>query len=215
MTTESRTDLLIDKIRKDTDEEVRAIVEKAEKIRQDRNKAQDSLEKREEKAWQRKEELFGQELEERLESSFRMERKKYSLQSREKIMLRIEEEAMHRIENGMSDPLYRDFLKNWIIEGILGLREKNIILKGSVHDLEKMDDVLLKEICSEVLERTGLNVTLQRYSGSPELVPGVLLESSDGRVSFNNQLPARFRRMKAQIRRVINSALNIEAEKHE
>ena len=49
MSGESRTDLLIEKIRKDTDLEVRAIVEKAEKIRQDRNKAQDGLEKREKK----------------------------------------------------------------------------------------------------------------------------------------------------------------------
>ena len=54
MTTESRTDLLIDKIRKDTDEEVRAIIEKAEKIRQDRNRAQDGLDIREEKSWRKK-----------------------------------------------------------------------------------------------------------------------------------------------------------------
>ena len=163
----------------------------------------------------KKEALFEKELEERLDSAFRMEKKKYTLQSREQLMLRIEEEAMHRIEDGMSGPLYRDILKNWIIEGILGLREENIILKGSVRDLEKMDDALLEEIRSDILDRTGMNVTLKVQSGSPELVPGVLLESLDGRVSFNNQLPARFRRMKAQIRRVINGALNIEAEKHE
>ena len=52
-----------------------------------------------------------------------------------------------------------------------------------------MDETLLEEIRSEVLQLTGLKLRLVLKKDSPEMVPGVLLESADGRVSFNISSP--------------------------
>ncbi len=207
MSPENRTEQLMEKIRQDTEEEVRGILEKAGKISRDRRTAQESWEHREEKSWQKKEKEFRRDLDERLEASFRMERKKLFLQAQEHLMHRIEEEAMHRIEDSMGSPAYRASLKSWIIEGVLSLRESPLILKGSARDIALMDKETLLEIHNEIYEKTSLDVSFIVSDAAPELVPGVILESEDGRVSFNNQLPARFRRMKAQIRKRINQGL--------
>ena len=207
MSPENRTEQLMEKIRQDTEEDVRGILEKAENISRDRRKAQESWERREEKHWQKKETEFQRDLKERLDASFRMEKKKLFLQAQEHLMHRIEEEAMHRIEDSMGSPAYRSSLKSWIIEGVLSLRESPLILKGSAGDIALMDKETLLEIHDEIFERTSLDVSLIVADTQPELVPGVILESEDGRVSFNNQLPARFRRMKAQIRKRINQGL--------
>jgi vacuolar-type H+-ATPase subunit E/Vma4 len=207
MSSENRTEQLMDKIRQDTEEESRIILEKAEKISLDRRKAQESWEHREEKSWLKKEKDFSRDLNERLEASFRMEKKKLFLQAQEHLMHRIEEEAMHRIEDSMGSSAYRDSLKSWIIEGVLSLRESPLLLKGSAGDIALMNQDLLGEIRKEIRDRISLDVRLSVADSVPELVPGVILESEDGRVSFNNQLPARFRRMKAQIRKKINQGL--------
>lgn len=201
------------KIRLDTDEEIHKVLENAEKIRSDREIVQSGWEKREGKTWKKKEVQFSRELEERLDASFRMEKKKIFLQTQEKLMRRMEEEAMHRIEDSMDSPVYREYLKSWIIEGILGLREDNILLKGSAGDLKHMDEEMLEAVRMEIFEKTAFKVKLEIQKEAPQLVPGVLLESSDGRVSFNNQLPARFRRRKAQIRKIINQGLKKQESK--
>lgn len=215
MRDESDTAGLIDKIRRDAEEEARAIVEKAEKIRADRETSHSAWEKRERRSWEKREKEFAREREERLDASFRMEKKKLFLRSREGLMQRIEEEAMHRIEDAQRGPAYREYLKDWTVEGVLGLREEDILLKGSRADLEIMDPAFLAEVREEVSRLTGLAVSLRTDRETPQLVPGVLLETADGRVSFNNQLPARFRRMKAQIRQGINSALKEGEPPHE
>ncbi|OQY34514.1 MAG: hypothetical protein B6241_04390 [Spirochaetaceae bacterium 4572_59] len=207
MSLKNSTNQLMAKIRLDTDEEVRQVLDKAEKIREDRKKSQTGWEKREEKSWKKKEEQFSREQKERLDAVFRMERKRFFLQSQERLMRRMEEEAMHRIEDSMDSPVYREYLKSWIIEGILGLREEDVLLKGSARDLKHMDRDMLQSVQKDIFDRTAFKVKLQVQSNLPELVPGVLLESCNGRVSFNNQLPARFRRRKAQIRKIINSGL--------
>ena len=208
MSPENRTEQLMEKIRQDAEEEVRGILEKAEKISWDRRTAQESWERREEKNWQKKETEFSRDLTERLEASFRMEKKKLFLQAQEHLMHRIEEEAMHRVEDSMGSPAYRSSLKSWIVEGVLSLRESPLILKGSAGDIALLDKKTLLEIHDEVFEKTSFDVSLIVADAPPELVPGVILESEDGRVSYNNQLPARFRRMKAQIRKRINQGLN-------
>ena len=198
---------LIEKIRIDTETEASAIVQKAQKIRQDRLNAQEHWEKREEKSWKKKEKDFRKEMEDRQEATYRMEKKRLSLQAQERLMNRIEEEAMHRIEDSMNQPVYREYLKDWVAEGVLALGEAEILLKGSPRDLKLMDPSFLEEVQKEFFQNTGLKVSLSVSSDPPELVPGVLLESADGRVSFNNQLPARFRRMKTRIRQVISAGL--------
>jgi len=220
MMTEDSADLLISKIRQDTENEAAALISRAETVRSDRQKSQEGWEKREKRDWERRTKEYRKEQEERDKSSFRMERKRLFLQAREEVMKRIEEEAMHRLEQSTSSPWYREVLKRWITEGVLGLREKDIILKGAAGDLALMNTAFLDEVTRELRESAGLTVRLTVDRENPELVPGVLLSTADGRVSFNNQLPARFSRLKARVRRVVSSGLKDEyltegADNHE
>ncbi len=194
-------------MRRKAEEEAAAILREAEEAAAARRRSFEAWKERERAEWQKKEEAEMLKGDERLESRVRMERKKIGLQAREQLIEELESRAMHRMEELSTGEDYPKVLAGWILEGALALGENSIILRGTTWELDIMNDDFLKGVSRRYHSITGSDVAFTADASRPGAVPGILLESADGRISYDNRIPARFSRLKTHIRRIIYRAL--------
>lgn len=136
-----------------------------------------------------------------------VEARRISLRVREQVSRRVLEETALRLERMTREPGYRNVLKGWIVEAALGLDAAVAQVLASAPEMSLIDDKLLAEASAEAGRLAGTAVRLERSKARPADHQGVLLTSRDGRTAFNNQVPTRLDRKRAQIRKLIYAAL--------
>ena len=105
-----------------------------------------------------------------------------------------------RIRKAMQEPGFSDVLTDWIAEAAIGLDRKEAKVAYSAQT--PVTEEMLRAAEKKVHDMTGASVSL---SLDPVMVKGagVILSSSDGKVSYNNQLDVRIRRFQRDIKRII------------
>ncbi len=121
------------------------------------------------------------------------------------------QDVLDRVEKKMhsmiSDPSYRDALKDWIIEAAIGLDVESAEVSTSQDERALITESLLSEVAGEVAKRTGRQVSLRLSEGRPLSFQGVILTADGGHIAFNNQVKTRMSRNEREIRRLIYAAL--------
>jgi vacuolar-type H+-ATPase subunit E/Vma4 len=198
---------LLSGIAQDAESEARHIVEEARQAAAERKAAAESqiagiLEEARRKAAGQAENLRRQ-----MVSSAKMEAKRIGLKERERAIQIVLEQARERLARLLESPEYREVLVGWIVEAAIGLGLPEAKVNASVRELELIDEALLGEAETRVLELTGRKVHLIRADGQPLLAQGVVLIGRDGRLQFNNQVTTRLLRLQTKIRKIIYETL--------
>jgi vacuolar-type H+-ATPase subunit E/Vma4 len=111
---------------------------------------------------------------------------------------------------------YREVLKNWIVEAMIGLGSERAEVSASVLDLPYIDEKLLSEAAERVREITGRSVKLGVAGAAGEGIggalaasaaQGVVLTDGERRIAFNNQVDTRLLRKERRIHALIYDAL--------
>ena len=110
------------------------------------------------------------------------------------------EEVDKRLQEKIASPSFSSVLVSWIAEAAIGLDRKEARVSFSEKTPVTVD--MLREAEQLVRKETGASVSLtldtERLSGA-----GVVLSSTDGKVSYNNQLDVRMRRYSRDIRKIV------------
>ena len=105
-----------------------------------------------------------------------------------------------RLDSLVSSPDFRSILVSWIAEAAIGLDRKEA--RVSFSEKAPVDDQMLRDAEALVKKATGADVSLM-LDDKRISIPGAVLTSIDGKVSYNNQLDVRMRRYSKDIRRIV------------
>jgi len=137
-----------------------------------------------------------------------IESRKRSLRLQESLSGVIAERAASAIAAMVSGPGYRDILRLWVVEAVIGLSAEAATVNASMDELPLIDEPLLRAAEAEALAATGKATALRRVEGDPVIGQGVYLLADGGRLAYDNRVATRFERNKAEIRKLIYEALN-------
>lgn len=139
-----------------------------------------------------------------------IESRKRSLRLQESLSGVIAERAASTIAAMVAGPGYRDVLRLWIVEAVIGLSSEAATVNASMAELPLIDEELLRKAEAEALAATGKATALRRVEGDPVIGQGVYVLAEGGRLAYDNRVATRFERNKAEIRKLIYEALNTE-----
>jgi vacuolar-type H+-ATPase subunit E/Vma4 len=198
---------LIESIERDASREADKIDAQTRKIVEDRGKAaeqQIQLIKQ-----QADEKLKGQvaAIERNTASSIAVEIHRTGLRIRETITREVIHKAEQRLQSLMDKKEYSGILQDWIVEGAIGLNAEKAEVNASEAEMKLINRDLLTKAEAKVRDITGRKVNLVKSRRDPLSAQGVVLTTENGRISFNNQAPARFLRYQSEIRKLIMSEL--------
>jgi vacuolar-type H+-ATPase subunit E/Vma4 len=137
-----------------------------------------------------------------------IESRKRSLRLQESLSGVIVERAAATIAALAARSGYRDILRLWIAEALVGLSAEAATVNASMAELPLIDEELLRAAEAEALAATGKATRLRRVEGDPVIGQGVYLLAEGGRLAYDNRVATRFERNKADIRKLIYEALN-------
>ncbi len=139
----------------------------------------------------------------RSDSLISSQRRRMALERREVLTRRVLSRAAELLREEMDGPGYPEFLSRCIAEGIIGVDRDEVAVSCSHR--EELTPGILSAAVELVREETGREVSV-KASGIVLADQGVVVSSADGRVSFNNQAAARFRRYDQEIKEIIAKA---------
>lgn len=159
------------------------------------------------------------------ESNIAVAGRRISLRMRNDLIRTVTEMVQEEFSRMVSLPEYREVLRGWIVEAVLGLggfpeggsavndsvaesskaHASAAEVNASAAELPLINSELLREAESKVKEICGRSVTLNKSGGDPLSAQGVVITSRDGRVAFNNQVRTRLLRSQTEINRLIHS----------
>jgi vacuolar-type H+-ATPase subunit E/Vma4 len=131
-------------------------------------------------------------------SSVHLEVKKQTLKNREAILSRIFEEVRKKLEDFRGQADYAEFLKACAIEGALAVESEAIQVVCGKTEKKILSAAVLAAI-QKTLAKEGRACRLALADGADE-EGGVLVQSSDGRMRFDNRFSARIKRMEHRLR---------------
>ena len=143
------------------------------------------------------------EIRKRSESAIQFSTRRSSLKYREELYAQVTALAEKKMAEKTGKPGYDEFLAGLIAEGVIGLDKEKAVV--SVSGSEKLTPDILAMAADLVKKTVGREVSLKE--GAPVSSQGVVVASEDGRVSFSNQITARFRRYDQEIRKIIYDEL--------
>lgn len=94
----------------------------------------------------------------------------------------------------------RDSIVSWIAEAAIGLDKSSAVVSSSV--LYPVDDSMLRDAERIVKAKTGASLSLSHDERKTNEL-GVIVSSIDGKISYNNLLSTRIRRLMKEIRKIV------------
>lgn len=94
----------------------------------------------------------------------------------------------------------RDSIVSWIAEAAIGLDKSSAVVSSSV--LYPVDDSMLRDAERLVKAKTGASLSLSHDERKTNEL-GVIVSSIDGKISYNNLLSTRIRRLMKEIRKIV------------
>ncbi len=197
---QENADLICAKINLEADEEVKAILEKSEK------EAEKILGGARFEAEEKKQRILKnvdieiQKSREKILSALNLEKKRLVLGEKDKFIQLVLVEVKKKLAEFRKDKGYPQFLENVILEGLEVIGENNFVIYYSYLDDIIFDDVFMKrveKICRE-FKKLDCQVKFNKADFSDL---GVIVNSLDGRVMYDNRLLARLGRAQEEIYR--------------
>ncbi len=189
------TDLICEKINQEAEEEIKIILDKA------RLEAGNILVQAQREA-ESKKELILNELErdiqkskEKIFSSLNLEKKRLVLTEKEMFVHAVLAELDKDFEEFRETGDYLDFLKKAVIEGIKVIGQNSAVIYYSFMDARYFSETFLAEVRKLCLE-AGCAVKFNKAEFEDL---GVIINSIDGRVMYDNRLSSRLARNKEEI----------------
>lgn len=209
--TEEGKEKLLSQIRHHAEEEAEAELEKAEKTAEQKKesakgKADRIRREAEERAATRIEQL-----KQNNASAIELQKKRIRLRHREDQVNDILSKVREKCHQMIEDDDYRNFIKGWIKEAVLGLDTDTAVLSTSEREQQFITKNLIGAIEKEIQNDHGKTVTIE-IDEQPARDQGVVARSKDGRLEYNNLIESRIHRNHAQIRRMIYRTLYGEGE---
>jgi len=99
---------------------------------------------------------------------------------------------------------YSDLLLSWIVEGCVSLELPDVIVNCGKND--KVDQKMIEKAKKVILEKTGLSINV-KLGFNQMLGMGVVISSTDGRISFNNLVSSRLRRYNREVNEIVEGAV--------
>ena len=199
---------LIDGIIKNAEQEAEEILQKAEKNISEQDSSFNTVLERIRKETDQKISLKLEELSKRAEASVQSETRRRNLRQREKINEEVTATFLDMISDLIPTAEYREFLCKLIAEGAIAVNDSEVRVRASFR--EEITPEMLKKAEDLVLEETGCRISIKRSDAEPLTGPGVVVESSNGRISYNNQIESRLRRFDEDVKMIIINGLEKE-----
>ena len=112
------------------------------------------------------------------------------------VMERVESEFKTLAKEGK----LRESIVSWIAEAAIGLDKSSALVSSSLQ--YPVDDGMLRDAERLVFERTGAHLSLSLDERKANEL-GVIVSSTDGKISYNNLLSTRIRRYMKEIRKIV------------
>ena len=195
---QENAEVICAKISEDADAEIKTILEQARResekiVSQARKSAED------------KNLLISKELEQEIQksrekilSSLNLEKKRLVLGEKDKFIQSVLAKVIKNAQDFRRENGYQEFLENAIIEGVEVIEDGNIAVYYSSQDEHFFNSDFIKKIeksCSQVL-KTGCSLKFNKADFSDL---GVIVNSVDGRIMYDNRFLARLERVKEKI----------------
>jgi vacuolar-type H+-ATPase subunit E/Vma4 len=135
---------------------------------------------------------------EKILSSLNLEKKRLVLGEKDKFIQSVLAQVKKKAEDFRREGNYLEFLKNAIIEGVEVIEENNIEIYYSVLDERIFNDDFKDKIekdCSQIL-KTECSLKFNKADFSDL---GVIVNSIDGRIMYDNRFLARLERVKEEV----------------
>ncbi len=147
-------------------------------------------------------------IEKRTSAAVKSEQRRQFLRRMEKIYADIHRLFQDRIISLAGTPEYADFLAKLIAEGAIAVNDSEVFVRCSFR--EKVDERILEKASACVFEATGRKIKLKISGDAALTAQGIIVQSSSGRISYNNQINTRLRRFEEDIKMIIADGLNKE-----
>lgn len=145
-------------------------------------------------------------IEKKAKASVSTECHKIELEARERFFSKVLEAASRRLRALIDSESYKSTLRDWIVEGAIGLAADEAIVCSSPKEMELCRQVL-PEAEERVRELTGQEFKLRLADSPLSHAQGVVLTSLSGRTAYNNQVRTRMMRRQSEVRRIIYEEL--------
>jgi len=136
-----------------------------------------------------------------------VESKRLDLKVRDAAIKRSFELTEKKMLSLINSKEYPDFLKKWIIEAIIGLSASDGEVNASKDEKKIITDRMLRDIEADVKRISGIVVRLSMSKENPIASQGIVVNSTDKRTAFNNQIYTRLLRSQFEIRKLIYKEL--------
>ncbi|MHC4886332.1 MAG: V-type ATP synthase subunit E [Planctomycetota bacterium] len=141
------------------------------------------------------------------EDKVRMQKRRNALRLQEEILNRVLDGAQSQLAGMVTDPGYRAILIDWIAEAAIGLDVVEARVNASAKERELMKGGFFSDAAAKIKELTGRKVTLSLSEDPPTMQQGIVLQTGESNVEFNNHLTTRLVRYQSEIRRIVNDDL--------
>jgi vacuolar-type H+-ATPase subunit E/Vma4 len=195
---QENAEVICAKISQDADEEIKAILEQgrreSEKII---NQARKVVEDKNQVIFRELEREI-QKSREKILSSLNLEKKRLVLGEKDKFIQSVLTNVIKNAQDFRRENNYPEYLENAIIEGIEVIEESNIVIYYSSLDERFFNSDFTKKIeksCSQVL-KTSCSLKFNKADFNDL---GVIVNSVDGRIMYDNRFLARLERAKEKI----------------
>ncbi|MDC7228629.1 MAG: V-type ATP synthase subunit E family protein [Spirochaetales bacterium] len=190
--------------------EAAKIISKAESTAEEKFKALDSSLKRIRYETDLKLSEKLAELKKRAESTADSELRRQNLHMREKAHEDIISCFNEKIASLTGTEKYKSFLVKLIAEGAIAVNDDSPVVRCSFR--EELHEDSLRAAEKLVESETGRHITLSLADKQPLNGQGVVVESANGRIAYNNQITSRLRRFDNDIKMIVINALAKEQQ---
>jgi vacuolar-type H+-ATPase subunit E/Vma4 len=144
-----------------------------------------------------------------LKAAFAVELKRILLRSRDNVFKRILDGVEEELARRRETREYRNILLSLIAEAAIGLGAAEVEVNASPDELALIDSGLLKESEEKVKAVVLRTVKIKKSQAAPLLLQGIVMNSSDGKTAYNNQIQTRLLRNQTAIRKIIYERLSM------
>ena len=194
--------ILVERILQQAEDESRKILTKADKESENKYKILDSKIENIKKETDQKISDKIKEIERQTESTIKTETRRQKLKNLEKLNSMIKKILKDKMRKMIGTDEYNDFIAELIAEGALAVGEDRVFVNFS--SLEKVDDKILAKASDYIKTNTGKDIEIAISGKSRLMDQGIVVESENGRISYNNQIETRLRRFDEDVKGVIS-----------
>ncbi|MHA1668080.1 MAG: V-type ATP synthase subunit E [Candidatus Heimdallarchaeaceae archaeon] len=134
---------------------------------------------------------------------------------RDELVEELLEKAVKELEKLTETEDYVKSLENLIIEAASTLKQKELILYCRKKDKKIFSKQFLEKISSKLLKESNIETTITLSNKHIDCLGGIILETSDGKISIKNTYEKRIERSLEELKRELSIMLTEKDDKNE